>query len=220
MLVCGLLVVCAVGLSGSVSASAQDAEPASPDSRGAIYERVTEAVTPALVRVEFIVSMESNWGGPSEDSEMESDGVLVSEDGVVLLANSAIGGWMAMLFETQANPRDVKVMIGDDTEGVPATVIARDSDRDLCWIKLDEALETPLPHIDITAPGEEPALGETVYQVTRLGEYFGRATVVTEATVNARLTKPRDLLHVGMGSAEPGLPVVNSDGSFAGFTII
>ncbi|MGP1272447.1 MAG: hypothetical protein ACTS22_03865 [Phycisphaerales bacterium] len=202
-------------ISSGVAAQMTDAER----ERAATYEAVTEAVLPSIVRVEFVISMENPWGGGTEEQEMEVPGTIISPEGLVLVSNSMVGGWYAMFSEMQVVPKDIKVLIGDDTEGVDASIVARDSERDLCWIRLDELPESPLPHMDVMAASEEPGVGTTLYQVVRLGEFFGRAPVVNESTVTAKLSKPRELLYLGMGSAETGMPVVRADGSIAGVMI-
>lgn len=210
-----LIVFCLAAVSSAGSAQMTEAESA----RAKTYAAVTRSVTPSLVRIKFVMSMENPWGGGTEDQEMEVPGTLISEDGLVLLSNSMMGGWYAMFGEMQVVPRDVKVLIEDDTEGLSATIVARDSERDLCWVKLDETPETPLPHLNISAPGVRPEVGVTLYQVARLGEFFGRAPVINEAHVSAELAKPRELLYIGNASTEIGLPVVRADGTFAGLMI-
>lgn len=184
-----------------------------------IYNTVKEAVVPAIVRVKVVMSMESTWGGDPEEQEMEVAGVLISADGQVLLTNSMMGGLYGMMGGFQMTPRDIKVMIGDDTEGVPATLVARDSDRDLCWIKLDDEPEEALPFINIAEDTVRPTLGQQIFQVKRLGEFFDRAPVINEARVTAELSKPRDLLYAGEGDVEVGLPVVDASGKFAGLVV-
>ena len=183
------------------------------------YETVKEAVLPALVRVKVVMSMESPWGGEPEEEEMEVGGLLISADGQVLLTNSMMGGLYSMMGGFQMTPRDIKVLIGDDTEGLPATLVARDSDRDLCWVKLDDEPAEPLPFVDIEENTVRPGVGQMVYQVKRLGEFFDRAPVIKEARVTAELTKPRELLYVGEQSIEVGTAVVNAEGKFAGIVV-
>ena len=123
-----LLIAAAVGLASTGVAKAQMTEAEYVET----YETVKEAVLPALVRVKVVISMESPWGGDPEEQEMEVSGMLISADGQVLLTNSMMGGLYGMMGGIQVTPRDIKVLIGDDTEGLPATLVARDSDRDLC----------------------------------------------------------------------------------------
>jgi hypothetical protein len=183
------------------------------------YETVKEAMLPTMVRVKVVMSMESPWGGEPEEEEMEVGGLLISADGQVLLTNSMMGGLYGMMGGFQMTPRDIKVLIGDDTEGLSATLVARDSDRDLCWIKLDEEPEEALPYLDLESEAVRPAVGQMVYQVKRLGEFFDRAPVINEARVTAEIQKPRELLYVSTGSVEVGSAVVDAEGNFAGMVV-
>lgn len=188
--------------------------------RGEQYEAITEATLGSLVRVKCVMTMESPWGGEAEEQEMELSGTLISADGNVLLANSMLGGLYSRMYGgVQTTLRDIKVLVGDDTEGLDATIVARDTDRDLCWLTLDEKPAEPLPFLDITAEAERPIPGQSVFQTTRLGEFFARAPVVNEAYISAELSTPRDLLYIGSSSLEVGLPAVDRTGAFVGFVI-
>jgi hypothetical protein len=188
--------------------------------RGDQYETITEATLGSLVRVKCVMTMESPWGGEAEEQEMELSGTLISADGNVLLANSMIGGLYGRMYGgVQTTLRDIKVLVGDDTEGLDATIIARDTDRDLCWLTLDEKPAEPLPFLDITEVSERPIPGQSVFQTTRLGEFFARAPIVSEAHISAELNTPRDLLYISTNSLEVGLPAVDRTGAFVGFVI-
>ena len=210
-----LLLAAAVGLPIAGAAQAQMTEAEYVET----YETVKEAVLPSLVRVKVVISMESPWGGDPEEQEMEVSGVLISADGQVLLTNSMMGGLYGMMGGVQVTPRDIKVLIGDDTEGLPATLVARDSDRDLCWIKLDEEPAEPLPFLDLDEGAVRPKVGQMIYQVKRLGEFFDRAPVVNEGRITAELTKPRELFYLSVQAVEVGSPVVDAEGHFAGMVV-
>lgn len=188
--------------------------------RGEQYQAITEATLDSLVRVKCVMTMESPWGGEPEEHEMEMSGTIISEDGNVLLANSMMGGLYGRMYGgAQTTIRDIKVLIGDDTEGLDATIVARDSDRDLCWLTLDEKPAEPLKFLDISAGTERPIPGQSVFQLTRLGEFFARAPVVNEAHISAELSTPRDLLYISTNSLEVGLPAVDRTGAFVGLVI-
>ncbi|PHQ79471.1 MAG: hypothetical protein COB69_07910 [Phycisphaera sp.] len=208
-----LLFVCAFSAKAQV---ATDEERA----RGEQYQAITEATLDTLVRIKCVMTMESPWGGEAEEHEMEMSGTLISADGNILLANSMMGGLYGRMFGgAQTTLRVIKILIGDDTEGLAATIVARDTDRDLCWLTLDERPAEPLPFLDIEVEAERPILGQSVFQVTRLGEFFARAPVVNEAHIGAELTTPRELFHLSAGSLEAGLPAVDRNGAFVGFVI-
>ena len=210
-----LLIAAAVGLASTGVAMAQMTEAEYVET----YETVKEAVLPALVRVKVVISMESPWGGDPEEQEMEVSGMLISADGQVLLTNSMMGGLYGMMGGIQVTPRDIKVLIGDDTEGLPATLVARDSDRDLCWIKLDDEPSEPLPFLDLEEGAVRPKVGQMIYQVKRLGEFFDRAPVVNEGRITAELKKPRELYYLSVQAVEVGTPVVDAQGHFAGMVV-
>lgn len=119
-----------------------------------------------------------------------------------------------------ANPTDIKVLIGDDTEGVDATIVSRDTELDLAWIKIDEPAAEPYSHISLTGQAEAK-IGTPTFSIRRMGKFFDRVPVISEGWIGALTHKPRDLyVAEGAMTVEPGLPVFATDGLLVGLFVV
>lgn len=203
----GMLGCAAALLAGSATAAGQEAD----------YEKLLGDKSPAIVTVKFLLKMKSNWG--DHESEQEAPGVMLGSDGLVMCANSHFGGgsWMRSAGVT-ATPSALKVLIGTDTEGVEATIVARDTELDLAWLRIKEAGDKKFAGIDLQKSAA-PVLGERLYCVTRLGKYFDRIAVVGEMRMGGSTTKPRQLYIPSGGNGAAGLPVFNARGELVGVSI-
>jgi len=183
--------------------------------RDPAYQRLMDKVAPALVSVKFVLKMEG--GGPfgGGDQEMEAMGVLIEADGLVLVSSMEMGGFMARM-GMQATPSDIKVLVGDDTEGVKAKLVSRDTELDQAWVKIDAAPEKPYPVVSL-ADAATPALGDPLYAVSRMGKFMDRAPIIIEGKLGGMASKPRHLLLGGMSFAgQVGRPVFDGAGKFVG----
>jgi len=239
----GLVLGCAVAF-GGLSASAQTA-PATSDTlsrprsdQSNDLQKLIDTVAPKLVTVKFILKMEmggqmGDYGMGGEESEQEISGVLIDAKGLVLTSNTQLGGFAEMFRGMMgedagitATPKDVKVLIGDDTEGLKAEVVARDRELDLAWVRI---IETPaaadgkpktFDALDTSRPGSAK-VGDKVYVVEKLGKFFDRAPIVIEDRVAGVTKKPRPLfVPMGMLSASMGKPVFTADGALLGMVVM
>jgi S1-C subfamily serine protease len=174
---------------------------------------VGKAAAP-LVTVKFVLAMDS------EESEGEATGTMVSGDGVVLLANDALGGFASMM-GASITPKNIKVLVGDDTQGVDAKLVARDTELNLAWLRIDTPPATPYAFVDFAA-STDAAIGEDLFVVRKMNKYFGRTPQVVQTTVSALTTKPRKLLIPSTSnmSNDRGIPVYNAAGKVVGLTTI
>jgi hypothetical protein len=118
-----------------------------------------------------------------------------------------------------ATPSEIKVLIGDDTQGLDARLIARDSELDLCWLRIKEPKERKFACVEL-ARAASPKLGERLYTLTRLGKYFDRALVVRETRLGGLARKPRNLLVPSPSLGDLGLPVFSERGEIVGLTVV
>ncbi len=192
----------------SVATLVTPAPAAADDHAGHIS--FTEMVTkrsPAIVSVKFVLK------GEMGDLESECQGVIVEADGLVLVSNIQIGGLAARFGGGNVTPTELKVLIGDDTQGVDASIIARDSELGLAWLKIKEP-KGPYPFIDFAA-SKEPALGDGVFVLGQMGKFFDRVPVAMSGNVAAITAKPRKLFipSVTLAPAEFGLPAFDGAGN-------
>jgi hypothetical protein len=132
----------------------------------------------AIVTIKFIAK------GDGEDQEVEVPGTLISGDGLVLTSNFFFQG---------SSPSEIKVLVGDDTQGVDATFVARDTELGLAWIRTDAKPETAYSFVDF-AKGTTAVMGDEVIAVRKMGKFFGQTPVINEAKIAAVTAKPRTLL--------------------------
>lgn len=193
------------------------------------YKGLAERTAPALVTVKFVLKISGGGGmmGSMGDHESESEvtGVMIDPAGVVMCSNTQLGGFTSMFRHfagrmggnITATPTDIKVLIGDDTEGVDATLIARDSELDLAWIRIKK--EGIYQHIDMSK-GVGVNVGDSVLAVRRMGRYFARTMVVSEGRIGGITSNPRRLyVPTGNLAAGMGLPVFTPKGAVVGVVI-
>lgn len=195
-------------------------------SAAATYKKLTDSVGPSLVTVKFVMKFEGGgdmFGGES-GRDVEVTGLMIEAGGLVLVSNVNMGG-MASRMGVTANPTDIKVLIGDDTEGLKGRLLARDSELDLCWIQIDDdkAKGKSFAFVDFSK-GAGAAVGEKLYAVNRMGKFFDHALSVDEGRVAGMTRKPRALLIPGSFGGDQrsqlGMPLFTGDGAVVGVNIL
>lgn len=180
------------------------------------FKTLSDQRSPALVSIKFILDVQG------QEQEQEVTGVMITADGLVLTSNIPFGG-MARLMgaENTFTPKDIKVLVGDDTQGVEAKLISRDSELSLAWIKIDKAPDSPYAFVDF-ADNAEAKLGDSLLIVRRMNKFFDRASYVAEARVAGLIAKPRTMIvpSNGFRIQDFGLPVFGSDGKLIGASTI
>lgn len=205
-----LLIITAACLALGAAPSSARAEDA------AVFEHLKEQVSPALVTIKYVLKQRSSFG--SFDSEIEITGAMIEPDGLVLCASSRLGGGRGRF--GRATPTDIRVLTGDDPEGLDARIIVRDSDLDLAWVRIKEPGDRQFPYVDL-AKDAEAELGRPLFALNRMGRFFDRAPLVTSGYVAGQAQKPRRLVVAG-GAIElvPGLPVFDAEGAVFGVSVI
>jgi len=188
-----------------------------------VFTKLTEAKSPAIVTIKFVLKI--SMGGSDEERETEIAGVMIDEGGMVMASNLQLGGVSEAMrsFMSQGmsmTPKDIKVLVGEDTEGVEAKLVARDSELDLAWVQISKKPEKPYASIDFSA-GTKAVQGQTLYSLERLGKFFDRTPTVNSFEVGAIVSKPRKLFvpseRLGAGL---GTPIFSSDMTVIGVTVL
>lgn len=216
----------AAGVALTTLGFAPAAAPASialRDDDHAPYQKILDAVGPALVTVKFVMKTPDDQG--AGDSEEEINGILIDPKGLVLVSHWSIGGAYARFAPGGAapKPQDVRVLIGDDTEGKKARVVSHDSELDLAWIKLEEEPAQPLKHLSLDSP-PEAAVGERVFLLSRMDKFFGRSPLINEGRIRGVATQPRHLYAptstMLAGPGDLGMVVFNADAKPVGVMVV
>ncbi len=221
------LLMTAVVAACVVAGTASDAvAQASPEGMRAILAEQRGAI----VTIRYVLKMDAmgdafGMFGDGGDQEMEVTGVMVDPSGLVLVSNTQMGGMFARFSGMLAGmgggvpkPTDLKVLVGDDTQGVEARLVVRDTDLDLAWVKIAKAPETPYAAIDLSRHATV-GVGDYVYTLGRAAKFYDRVPVITESRVSGTTTKPRDLVLGGSMSAL-GLPVFDKAGALVGVSTL
>ncbi len=158
-----------------------------------------------MVTIKYILDSEG------QEEENEVSGILIGADGLVLASNFFFGGGRG---GGGATPKEIKILLGEDTTGLDAKFIARDTELGLAWLKLDKAPEKPLAFVDFSKQ-LTAKVGDEVFAVRKMGKFFGHNFKVADGRICAAVTKPRDLLipSTSMATREDwALPVYNTSG--------
>jgi S1-C subfamily serine protease len=207
---------------GAVSAGFGPAPTTSTAAQAPLAEdwaKVLDERSPSLVTVKFVLKFEP----AGEQQETEISALVIDSKGLLLASNFQTGGFppliQARMSGMTATPTEMKVLIGDDVEGVPAKLIARDSELDLAWIQIDESAGKTYTAVDLSK-NTKPAVGDTLLTINHLGKFFDRAPVIKTTRMGGSTKKPR-ALYIPADNAiagEFGTPVFATDGSIVGFT--
>ena len=191
------IALCAVGFGMTAAARADEAVN---------YQKVLDAAAPALVNVKYVFKR-----GDME-REVEIGGVMIEPTGLVLCPGRGVAS-------RGATATNIKVLVGDDEEGVEAKVLARDSELDLVWVQTKAPPKSPYVCLDVKK-AEAPKLGQELLAPRRMVKYFDRAPVLVTGRLLGITHKPRDLYVAGGGlDADPGTPVLSSTGGLIGFMV-
>lgn len=200
--------------------------PAADETAGA-YKKVLDTAGKSFVTIKFVMKIEGGGEGFGEGGrDVETSGVMIEKGGLVLVSNAKMGGAASRMGMT-LNPTNIKVLIGDDAEGLKGKILARDSELDLCWIQVDDekAKDKTFANLDFAA-GTSVDVGDRVMFLDRLGKFFDHALSVREGRIGGKTKKPRALLIPTGVSGMPdrrdllGTPLFGTDGSVVGFNIL
>jgi hypothetical protein len=211
VLLCTLLACGAVAVADNTSTSA-----VAPATTAVVAAAASTAAEPnmgelAADRAKAIVTIKFIAKGDGDDQEVEVPGTLITSDGLVLTSNFFFQG---------SSPSEIKVLVGEDTQGVDATFVARDTELGLAWIRTDAKPETAYPYIDFSK-GSTASMGDGVFAVRKMGKFFGQVPVINEGKVAAVTTKPRTLYIPTSGLSMRGdiaVPVYSMSGGVVGLT--
>ena len=218
------LVLCFALLSTLFVPRPGEAEADSP------YRSLSERAD-VLVTVKFVLKVKMAGAGSDREVEGETVCPLIDPEGLVLCSNTELGGYMTLMsrlmgqgggFDVSAMPREIEVFLGDAGEGFDATLLARDTERDLAWIQIESGLdpEKPPAFLDLSSSAALET-GDRFYRLRRMDKFFGSVAVVSEGVVAAVIAKPRKLLvPSGTTSTGFGQPVFTADGRLVGITVI
>lgn len=189
---------------------------------GAAYRAMIDKHAAAIVTVKLVLKVESSAGGQARSNEtrLTVPGVVVSEDGLVMMTNQPfspqrgaqlMGSDMPEGMTMKMTPTTVKLVVPGDEKEIDAFLAATDANLDLAFIKAEGLGNRKLPFVDFSAtPSAE--VGNLAMQVVRLGKGYDYAACVQSSRVSGKLAKPRTALILDGSIGTLGLPVFTAAG--------
>jgi hypothetical protein len=191
----------------------------------ALFSKLMADRGPAIVTLKFVLKVKSSAG--EDEREREISGVMIDPKGLVVCSGTQTGGFSEAMKRQLARggsftvtPTEMKVLVGDDSEGVDAKIIARDTDLDLAWVQIEKPADKPYACVD-PARGVAARPGQRAFVVRRMDKFFDRAAVISEGWIAGVVKKPRELyVPGGTISTAGGLPAFGESGEMLGVVIV
>lgn len=173
-----------------------------------------------------------NQAPPAQETEFEAIGTIIDEQGLVVCSYSALDpgsmfrgrptnlpGGGAGSIQVRTDFKEVKVRLADGTE-VPASVVLKDLDLDLAFVRIDMAAEEAegieLTGVSLDDPAE-PKVVDEVISLGRASRAYDRQPTVSLNRVVGVIRKPRPFYMAAVGL--PGSPVFAADGRIVGIGV-
>lgn len=219
----------AVALAGSIAALACLPHPTRADDAASLRSLLA-AHSPAIVNVKIVLKTQMNAGGTSETNESEADtqGVVVSSDGLVLLSSSSFssdameqmlggpdtsgGADPSQQFGMKTTPTSFKVSFGNEEKTYDAFLAASDKLLNLSFIKISDLAGRKIAVEDLSQSGE-PAVGDRVVGISRLSRGYDFTPYFKTALVSGETNIPRHAYLLDSSVGAMGLPVYSLQGT-------
>lgn len=206
------------------------ASPEDPSVQGrAVFEKLQGTV----VTIELVIKQKfSMMGQPSEEDESKEEitGTVIGADGLIVTALSStdpssiyrnmMPAGMGADFQFEVEVSDVKILTEDGKE-IPASLILRDNDLDLAYIRPRDLPESPMSHVSLEDTGEAQIL-DRLLTINRLGKVANRVHTASFEWVEAVVDKPRRFYVPGNDptNTASGSPAFTMDGKFVGIFVM
>ncbi len=202
----------------SVAAQAALPTPSDETSRG--FKQVIQRRGDTAVPVKFVMSMSGM--GSERQQEGQTQGTLVSADGLILVPGRVVSLDLSMFGRGDANgglgggtptvkSGQFRVRLAGSDEWLPADLVTRDTELGLAWLRLRNP-RGKLPFVDFS-DAAKVGVGSALYTVMRTSDQFGSVPVVRAGYVLGETTVPRPTFLI---DGVPGL-AFDGDGKPAGF---
>ena len=203
------------------------------DDLGQQLQSTLTKVAPSIVSVRIVLAMKytSKTGQSADhDAQIDLQGYVVEPDGLVAISalsfSKEFRDRISPNADSQMNvtttPTDFKVTVPGDPTEHEATLVATDTILGIAFLKIYDLGTTQLQAIDFTA-GANPAIGDNVLVLSRLGKGYDYAPYFSQTRINGIISKPRKAFNVdgGQGSnMAPGAPVFDTSGDPIGIMTI
>jgi hypothetical protein len=184
------------------------------------YAKLLAERSNAIITVKAVLQIKAGGGGNDRASEVEVPGLVIDSSGLILCSNMMLGGFAQRMGGGNVSivPTDIKVLFGNEPEGLDAKLLARDSELDLAWLQIKSLGGRKLEALDL-AQSAIPAAGDDLLTLQRMPKQFARVLVITEGRAAGLAQKPRSMV-LATGERAPGAPVFSSAGQFIGVSAL
>jgi len=218
-------------LVGAGVAGAQD--------NGAAARKILEANKDAVVKVKVVTQTSVVFNGKeaqSTEAKTEITGTVMDSSGLMLVSLSAVDpsrmmdSFMSMAggeaggfkMENKVRLKDVKIILPDETE-LDASVVLRDKDLDIAFVRPKQKPAKPLAALDLQK-SSTPSIFDEAIAVSRLGKVANHVPALYATRINAIVQKPLTFYVPqttgGEGVEHLGMPVFSLDGRVIGVTLL
>ena len=206
-------------------------EAVGQDQRAALRD-VGKKWQDAIVNVRVSLKVRMSMAGrevQSMDDTMESVATVIDPSGLTVMSLSGLdpGAMMSRIMGSMgggdqkmqivSEPSDVRMRLPDGRE-LPASIVLRDQDLDLAFVKPTAKPAAPLTAINL-ADAARPTLLDDVVVLSRLGRVGGWAPAAVLHSVSAIIEKPRTFFVLN-GASGTGTPAFLSTGKLVGVLTI
>ena len=186
----------------------------------------------AVVSVRVALKVRMSMGGrevQSMDDTVESVATVIDASGLTVMSLTTLdpGAMMSRLMGAAATgdqkmqivsePSDVRMRLPDGRE-LPATIVLRDQDLDLAFLRPTAKPAAPLTAVNLS-DAARPAILDDVVVLSRLGRVGGWAPAAVLYTVGAIIEKPRTFFVLN-GATGTGTPAFLASGKLVGLLTI
>jgi hypothetical protein len=212
---------------GPVSACAAEPAPKIEETARRLFKAHADSVITVRATVALTMSA-GDSPAQSRDQAVEEFGTVITADGLVVVAASAIDPATAadgrtvnmrgsqVKLSVTSEVKEARFIMPDGAE-VPATVVFKDRDLNLAYLApevgAEEAKDAKFVPI-VTTPTQPLGVLDEVVVLSRLDKAMGRTAAVECDAVRATLDKPRAYYSIHISTT--GLPVFGASGRFAG----
>lgn len=206
---------------------------ASAQNDRAAYRDVAKKWQGAIVNVRVSLKVRMSMGGrevQSMDDTVEAVGTVIDPSGLTVMSLTSLdpGAMMSKLMgagggdgdqkmSIASEPSNVRIRLADGKE-LPATVVLRDQDLDLAFIKPTSTPAEPLVAVNLSEAGK-PVVLEQIVVLSRLGRVGGWTPAAAVVDVSAIMEKPRTF-YVLQEQAVTGTPAFQANGKVVGLLTI
>lgn len=192
------------------------AAPTTQDDELRQFKTVMDHRGDTAVPVKFVMTLSS--GGTERQQEGQTQGALVSSDGLILVPGRVVSIDLGAMTRSgfggaapSAKSGQFRVRLPGSDEWVPADLVTRDTELGIAWLRLRHPKHA-LSFVDFKDPAKV-AVGTQLYTVMRTSDQFGSVPIVRAGYVLGETSVPR---REWLVDGSPGI-AFDGDGKPAGY---